>query len=108
MHYAYVTDRTCTLYNTPESCNCCNPFYVDHAMICHMEGIPTIRHNVIRDITATLLIEKNCQNVATEPAVQQLDSETLVLPIATLMLGLIFAQEVSRIEVKRLKTHFFT
>ena len=38
-------------------------------------GIPTIRHNEIRDITATLLTEI-CHNVATEPALQQLDSET--------------------------------
>ena len=72
MHCAYVTDEPCT---TPESCNCGDPFSVDHAMICHMRGIPTIRHNKIGDITATLLTEI-CHNVATEPALQQRDSET--------------------------------
>ncbi len=35
-------------------------------MICHMGGFPTIRHNEIRDITASLLTEV-CHNVATEP-----------------------------------------
>ena len=70
----------------------------------HRNHAIVVTHNGIRDITATLLIEKNCQNVATEPALQQLDSETIVLPIATVMLSLIFAHEVSGIEVKRLKT----
>ena len=63
------------MYNTPESCNCGDPFSVDHAMICHKGGIPTIHHNEIRDIITTLLTEI-CHNVATEPALQQLDSET--------------------------------
>ena len=51
--------------NTPISCNCGTPFSVDHAMTCHMGGIPTIRHNEIRDIAATLLTDI-CHNVATE------------------------------------------
>ena len=53
--------------NTPLSCNCGTPFSVDHAMICHMGGIPTIRHN---DITATLLTEICC-NRATPSTPQQ-------------------------------------
>ena len=40
-------------------------------MICHMGGIPTIRHNEIRDMTANLLTEI-CHNVATEPLLQPL------------------------------------
>ena len=52
--------------NIPQTCNCGNPFSVDHAMVCHMGGFPTIRHNEIRDITASLLTEV-CHNVATEP-----------------------------------------
>ena len=47
-------------------------------MICHMGGFPTIRHNEIRDITASLLTEV-CHNVATEPLMQPLTGETLAL-----------------------------
>ncbi len=43
-------------------------------MICHMGGFPTIRHNEIRDITASLLTEV-CHNVATEPPLQPLTGE---------------------------------
>ena len=45
-------------------------------MICHMGGFPTIRHNEIRDITASLLTEV-CNNVATEPALQPLNGESM-------------------------------
>ena len=44
-------------------------------MTCHMGGFPTIRHNDIRDITATLLTEV-CHNVATEPPLIPLMGET--------------------------------
>ncbi len=64
------------LSNTPISHNRDTSFSVDHAMICHMGGIPTIRHNEIRDITATLLTEI-CHNVATEPLLQPLTNESL-------------------------------
>ena len=65
----------CNLRNTPISCNCGTPFSVDHAMTCQMGGIPTIRHNEIRDITATLLTDI-CHNVATEPLLQLLTDES--------------------------------
>ena len=45
-------------------------------MICHMGGFPTIRHNEIRDITASLLTEV-CNNVATEPLLQPLSGESM-------------------------------
>jgi len=64
------------LDNTPKTCNCGTQFSVDHAMICHMGGFPTIHHNEIRDITASLLTE-TCHNVATEPPLQPLNGETL-------------------------------
>ena len=44
-------------------------------MTCHMGGIPTIHHNEIRDITATLLTDI-CHNVATEPLLQPLTNES--------------------------------
>ena len=37
-----------------------------NAMICHMGSFPTIHHNEICDIIASLLTEV-CNNVATEP-----------------------------------------
>ena len=40
-----------------QSWSCGVTFTVDHAMVCHMGGFPTIRHNEIRDITASLLTE---------------------------------------------------
>ena len=43
-----------------------------------MGGFPTIRHNEIRDITASLLTEV-CSNVATEPHLQPLSGETFRL-----------------------------
>ena len=62
------------LNNVPQSCNCESPFTVNHAMTCHMEGFPTLRHNEIRDITDSFLT-KVCNNVATEPALQPLNGE---------------------------------
>ena len=44
-------------------------------MTCHLGGFLTVRHNDIRDITASLLTEV-CHNVATEPKLQPLNGET--------------------------------
>ena len=44
--------------------------------MCHTGGFPTIRHEEICDITATLLTEV-CYNVATKPSLQQLSGEIL-------------------------------
>ena len=38
-------------------CECGHAFTVDHALSCAKGGFPTIRHNEIRDITASLLTE---------------------------------------------------
>ena len=46
--------------------------------ICHMGGFPTICHNEIRDITASLLT-KVCNNVATEPPLQPLSGESMTV-----------------------------
>ena len=48
--------------NTPQTCNCGAQFAVNHAIICHVGGFPTIHHtcNKIRDSTtmkyATMLL----------------------------------------------------
>ena len=55
-----------SLCHTPQQCSCGTTFSVDHAMTCHMGGLPTIRHNEIRDLTVSLVTEV-CHNVAIEP-----------------------------------------
>ena len=42
-------------------CNCGVIFTADHmqAMICHMDGFPTVHHNEIYEITATLLMKSS-------------------------------------------------
>ena len=81
LHKGEFRDALCLRFgwkpnNTPQTCNCGAQFTVDHAMICHMGGFPTIRHNEIRDITASLLTEV-CNNVATEPPLQPLSGENM-------------------------------
>ena len=67
-----------SLSNTPQLCNCGKAFTVNHAMVCHMGGFPTIRHNEIRDLTASLLTEV-CPNVVIEPHLQPLSGESFRL-----------------------------
>ncbi len=45
-------------------------------MSCARGGFPSIRHNEIRDLTATLLTEV-CNNVCTEPELQPVSQEAL-------------------------------
>ena len=66
--------------NTPQLCKCGKAFTVNHAMVCHMGGFPTIRHNKIRDLTASLgLLTEVCPNVAIEPHLQPLSGESFRL-----------------------------
>ena len=44
-----------SLPNTPSKCSCGQNFLAYHAMICPTGGFPTIRHNELRDLTASLL-----------------------------------------------------
>ena len=50
-------------------------FTVQHALSCPKGGFPSIRHNELRDFTASLLKE-TCNGVATEPSLQPITSET--------------------------------
>ena len=50
LHKGEFRDAICLRYdwnlsNIPRHCNCGKLFSTDHAMICHMGGFPTIRHN---------------------------------------------------------------
>ena len=60
----------------PLKCECGKNSSVEHAMSCAREGFPSIRHNEIRDLTATLLTEV-CNNVCTEPELQPVSQEAL-------------------------------
>ena len=60
----------------PTECVCGSKFTVEHALSCNRGGFPTLRHNNIRDLTASLLTEV-CSNVSVEPELQELSGETL-------------------------------
>ena len=68
--------------NTSSTCQCGTSFSVDHAMICPFGGFPTIRHNEVRDLTASLLTEV-CHNVATEPSLHPITAGTFLLHLPT-------------------------
>ena len=57
---------------TPTLCACGVSFSVDHVLSCPKGGLPSLRHNEIRDLTATLLIEV-CSQVCTEPELHNPD-----------------------------------
>ena len=60
----------------PSTCDCCKPFTVEHALSCAKGGFPSITHNEIRDITATLLTEV-CHDVCVEPDLQPVSIDQL-------------------------------
>ncbi len=60
----------------PSHCACGRAFDVSHALSCPTGGFPTIRHNELRDLCATLLTEV-CSGVSIEPTLQALDGEAL-------------------------------
>ena len=64
------------LPNLPRVCVCGKNQSVDHAFTCPTGGLPTLRHNDIRDLTADLMAEV-CNNVCTEPELQPLSGEAL-------------------------------
>ena len=64
------------LQNAPSHCSCGRSFSVEHALTCKTGGFPAVRHNEVRDITATFLTEV-CHGVTTEPHLQPLSGESL-------------------------------
>ena len=62
--------------NILSHCVCGVNFSTDHAMICKHGGLTFVHHNDLHDITAELL-PKVCCDVATEPPLQPLSSETI-------------------------------
>ena len=64
------------LPNLPRVCVCGKNQSVDHAFTCSTGGLPTLRHNDIRDLTADLMAEVY-NNVYTELELQPLSGEAL-------------------------------
>ena len=63
--------------DVPSNCACGKSFSVEHAISCPKGVFPTLRHNEVRDFTASLLTEA-CSNVQVEPPLQKLTGEVLV------------------------------
>ena len=70
----------------PSTCTCGSKFSVEHALSCAMGGYPSIRHNEIRNLTATLLTEV-CNDVCIEPELQPVTDEVLMGATANLQDG---------------------
>ena len=62
--------------NQPSHCSCGNPFSIEHSLSCKTGGYPALRHNEVRDLTASWLTEV-CHGVAVEPHLQSLSGEQL-------------------------------
>ena len=60
----------------PVECVCSKSFTVKHALSCQRGGFPTLQHNEVRDLTASLLSEV-CGNVSVKPALQGVSGESL-------------------------------
>ena len=69
-HYGWIPSAM------PSECVCGEGFSVKHALFCYRGGFPTLRHNNIQELTASLVSEV-CSNVAVEPELQQLTGEKL-------------------------------
>ena len=65
------------IHNQPSACSCGHAFSIDHALSCPTGGYPSIRHNEVRDITASLMSEV-CHSVCTEPHLQPLSGEIML------------------------------
>ena len=79
LHKGAFRDALCLRYgwrppNLPSHCVCGKFFTVEHALSCPRGGFPSIRHNEIRDMTATLMSEV-CHNVKIEPGLQPVTGE---------------------------------
>ena len=83
LHKGAFRDSHCLRYgwDTPsllESCVCGSSFSIDHALNCPCGGLPSLRHNELRNITASFM-RKVCHDVTMEPVLQPLSGEDLQL-----------------------------
>ena len=83
LHKAAFHDAVALRYgwipsNVPVECACGKSFSVEHALSCAKGGFPSLRHNEVRDITASLISEV-CSNVCTEPTLNPVSGQNLPL-----------------------------
>ena len=64
------------LTRLPTNCECGTKFDIQRALSCKKGGFISLRHNHLRNITATLLKEV-CKDIRVEPQLQQLTCEIL-------------------------------
>ena len=57
----------------PASCICGQDFSTMHALSCPTGGLPSVRHNEIRDLLAATMAE-GCVDVKTEPVIPSVES----------------------------------
>ena len=66
LRYGWLPERL------PLKCACSSSFSVEHALSCPKGAYPTVRHNELRDITASPLSEV-CTDVSIEPELQPVE-----------------------------------
>ena len=80
------------LDNLPSKCACGEMFNVNHALKCMKGGFIVNRHDNIRDLL-TVLLNKTCTDVQSEPTLMDLDNEQMKLKSATM-------ESESRLDIK--------
>ena len=81
LHKEAFRDALCLRYGwrsacLPTTCVCGKNFSVEYALNCPCGGLPSMRHNELRDITAQCLTQV-CHGVGIEPHLQPLSDEPL-------------------------------
>ena len=71
---------------TPKHCAYGTSFSIECTLSCPKGGLPSVRYNEIRDLTATLLTEV-CSQVATEPELHPVSQEDFSLSTANIQDG---------------------
>ena len=79
LHKGAFRDALCLRYHwpspmLPSHCVFNAPFHISHALSCPTGGIPSIRHNELRDSLASLMDEVS-SDVTIEPQLQPLTNE---------------------------------
>ena len=70
------------LKRLPSVCSCGKSFTVAHALSCSTGGYPSLRHNEVRDLTASIMTEVAHQAVV-EPLLEPLTGERMTLRSAS-------------------------
>ena len=70
IRYGYQLSRL------PNDCSCGSKFDLEHALSCKKGGFVSLRHNILRNMTAKMLTE-TCKDVRLEPPLNPLSGEVL-------------------------------